>query len=80
MDRYFRDLAIDEDQLKMLQRVFRHACFSHELEPDSEEADRLGASIIQIYQRGVRSELALMQMLGGDDRRVDVKDRDSAPN
>lgn len=79
MDRYFRDLAIDEDQLKMLQRVFRHACSSNELEPESEEADTLGASLIQIFQRGVRSELALMQMLGGDDRRVGANDRDTAP-
>ncbi|MCY1249401.1 hypothetical protein D3C86_1990090 [compost metagenome] len=79
MDRYFRDLAIDEDQLKMLQRVFRHACSSNELEPGSEEADTLGASLFRIYQRGVRSELALMQMLGGDDRRVGANDRDSAP-
>ncbi|WP_429125937.1 hypothetical protein [Ensifer sp. 4252] len=80
MDRYFLDLAIDEDQLKMLQRVFRHACSSNELAPDSEEANTLGASLIQIYQRGVRSELALMQMLGSDDRRVSVNDRDPAPS
>lgn len=79
MDRYFRDLAIDEDQLKMLQRVFRHACSRNELAPDSEEADTLGASLIRIYQRGVRSELALMQMLGGDDWRVGAKDPDAAP-
>ncbi|WP_457580810.1 hypothetical protein [Ensifer canadensis] len=80
MDRYFLDLAIDEDQLRMLQRVFRHACSSNELEPDSKEADALGASLIQIYQRGVRSELALMQMLGGDDRRLRVNDQDLAPS
>lgn len=80
MDRYFRDLAIDEDQLKMLQRVFRHACSSKELEPQSDEADTLGASLIQIYQRGVRSELALMQMLGGDERWVGVNAQDDAPS
>ncbi|WP_246707941.1 hypothetical protein [Ensifer oleiphilus] len=80
MDRYFRDLAIDEDQLKMLQRVFRHACSSNDLELESDEADTLGASLIQIYQRGVRSELALMQMLGGDERRVAVNAQDDAPS
>ncbi|WP_312367566.1 hypothetical protein [Ensifer sp.] len=80
MDRYFRDLAIDEDQLKMLQRVFRHACSSNELEPESDEADTLGASLIQIFQRGVRSELALMQMLGGNERRMGVNAQDDAPS
>ncbi len=59
----FSDLAIDDHEISMLRRVHVYACSSRELEPESEEGAQLGKMLFHLYQQGVRSELALMQML-----------------
>ncbi|ABR62640.1 hypothetical protein GOC91_21650 [Sinorhizobium medicae] len=63
----FSDIAMGDDEISMLRRVHAYACSFRELEPDSEHGAEVGKMLFHLYQKGVRSELALMQMLTAGD-------------
>jgi hypothetical protein len=59
----FSDMGIGDEEITMLRRVHFYACGANDLEPDSDSGTELGRMLFHLYQQGVRSELALMQML-----------------
>lgn len=59
----FSDMGIGDEEIKMLRRVHFYACGANDLEPDSDGGTELGRMLFHLYQQGVRSEVALMQML-----------------
>ncbi|WP_085032298.1 hypothetical protein [Ensifer aridi] len=59
----FSDMGIGDDEIAMLRRVHFYACGENDLEPDSDGGTELGRMLFHLYQQGVRTELALMQML-----------------
>ncbi len=59
----FSDLGIGDEEITMLRRVHSYACGANDLVPDSDGGTELGRMLFHLYQQGVRSELALIQML-----------------
>jgi hypothetical protein len=54
---------IDPDELAMMQRVFDHVCNVRQIQKRGHEATTLAASIVNMYQHGIRDERQLTLMM-----------------
>jgi len=57
-------IALEPSDLAFLQQVYRHMCDERGLPGHTSAATELAASIIDLYQSGVRSERDLQSRLG----------------
>lgn len=52
--------AIQPEEIELLQRVFNQFCADANVETCSEQAEFVGASLIEMYQAGCRHEATLL--------------------
>ncbi|MCV3209988.1 hypothetical protein OHD62_19285 [Mesorhizobium sp. YC-39] len=52
--------GIQPEEIQLLQRVFDQLCADVGLQRGSEEAELIGASLIEMFQAGVRDEARLL--------------------
>ncbi|WP_208245577.1 hypothetical protein [Rhizobium sp. T1473] len=57
------DEPLDSDDLRKCHAVFDATCEDFGIEPGSEEADRIAAITIELYQQGVRDAKQLQQIV-----------------
>jgi hypothetical protein len=57
--------AISPEELDMLQRVFDRICQQRGLTKQSREAASVAASLMALFQSGIRSEKQLLAMMSG---------------
>lgn len=58
-----RDETLHSDDLRKCHAVFDAICEDFGIEPGSEEADRVAAITIELYQQGVRDVHQLQQIV-----------------
>lgn len=57
--------AINPEELAMLQRVFDRICRQRSLPKQSREAVSVAASLMALFQSGIRGEKQLIAMMSG---------------
>jgi hypothetical protein len=60
-----RDEPLASEDLAVCRRVHEALCSGLDIDRPSEEADRLGALIIELYRQGVHDETQLRLLAGG---------------
>jgi hypothetical protein len=57
-----QDLPLFSEDLDMLHKVLDAACQERGIERQSQEAERLGAVMIQLYRQGVKDDEKLLAL------------------